>query len=160
MLERLQQFDLDLAILAEALRLLDLIAQSDLHGSVSVIIFVIHGLRLVLIGGLLDGHAIVLAHRSLAIHHHLVLLHLEECGHKRTFTGLHRFLDLLTFPWELLVLSLADLRDQSAPVVLSLILVHLEELGQMIQLNLLRIGSRLRLLREVFSVDGPSLSKN
>jgi hypothetical protein len=42
--EGLQQFDLHLAILTEALRLLNLIAQSDLHWSVSVIIFVIHGL--------------------------------------------------------------------------------------------------------------------
>lgn len=43
-LEGLQQFDLHLAVLTEALRLLDLVAQSDLHRGVSVIIFVIHRL--------------------------------------------------------------------------------------------------------------------
>lgn len=40
--EGLQQFDLHLAILTKALRLLNLIAESDLHWSVSVIILIIH----------------------------------------------------------------------------------------------------------------------
>lgn len=42
--EGLEQFDLDLAILTKALGLLNLIAQSDLHWCVTIIIFVIHGL--------------------------------------------------------------------------------------------------------------------
>ena len=111
MFESLQQFDLDLTILTEALRLLDLIAQSDLHRGVSIIIFVIHRLRLVLMGGLLDWHAVILVHLSLAIHQDLILFHLEESGQKRIVTGLGGFLDLLTFPRKLLVLSLTNLLD-------------------------------------------------
>lgn len=38
--------------------------------------------------------------------------------------------------------------------------MHLQELGNLVQLDLLRIrSSGLRLLWEIFSVDGPSLSK-
>lgn len=114
--------------------------------------------------GLLEwdaAHAVVLVHLSLAIHQHLILFHLEESGQKRILTGLDGFLNLLTLPWELLIFSLTDFLDESTPLVLGLVvLVHLQELGNLVQLDLLRIrSSGLRLLWEIFSVDGPSLSK-
>jgi hypothetical protein len=107
------------------------------------------------------AHAIILVHLSLAIYQNLILFHLEESRQKRTVTSLDGFLDLLTFPRKLLTFSLTDFLDQSAPLVQRrLVLMHLQELGDLVQLDLLRIGRRLRLLLEVVSIDGRSLSKN
>lgn len=112
-LEGLQQFDLDLAILTEALGLLNLVAQSDLHGGVSVIILVVHLLRLTLLSRLLDWdatHVVVLTNWSLAIHH-LFLFCLYESIQNRVVASWHAFLDLLAFPGKLLILGVTDFLD-------------------------------------------------